>query len=133
LKACGLFTGAAEKRNRFMDEIPPVPSVDAENIRKLVRGHLAALVVPPAQFIHQVLEVRRQTRRLRTKVLLQPFAYGVADRSARLAVDVHCALGDSAIHDGSASFSFKLAVAGPSLQDGNCFPRRPIAYLLGKN
>jgi hypothetical protein len=99
LKACGLFTGAAEKRNRFMDEIPPAPSVYAENIRQLVRGHQAALVVAPAQLIHQMLEMGRQIRRLRTKLLLQPFAYGVTDRSARLAVDVLNALGDSAVHN----------------------------------
>ena len=116
------FHRSGRKTQPVYERIPPARSAYAENIRKLVRGHQAALVVPPAQFIHQMLEVGRQTRRLRTKVLLQPFADGVTDRSAHLSVDVHAALGDSAIHDVSASFSFKLGVAEPSPQGGNCFP-----------
>jgi hypothetical protein len=63
-----------------------------------------ALVVPFAQFIHQVLEVGRQTRRVGTQVLLQPFAYGVADRSARLSIDLFEGAGDSAVH---GDFRFK--------------------------
>ena len=57
--------------------------------------------VPPAQFIHQMLQVGRQTRMIRTQVLLQPFTYGVADRSTGPMIDLFAAVGDSALHDGS--------------------------------
>ena len=36
---------------------------------------------------------------LGAKVLLQPFAYGFADRSAGLAIDLFAVVGDLAIHD----------------------------------
>ena len=62
----------------------------------LVRRPQAALAVPPAQFIHKTLEVGGVSQRLGTQGLLQPFAYGVADRSARLSIDL---LAVSAIHD----------------------------------
>jgi hypothetical protein len=106
LKACGLFTGAIKKRNLFIGEISPMPSAYAENTRKSVRRPQAVLAVAPAQFIHQMLKMGRQMHGLGTKVLPQPFAYGIADRSARLAVDLFAVVGDWAIHDISASFSF---------------------------
>jgi hypothetical protein len=46
-----------------------------------------------------MLEVGRGTQGLRTQVLLQPFAHGVADRSAGLAIDPLVAVADSAIHN----------------------------------
>jgi hypothetical protein len=45
-----------------------------------------------------MLEMGRQTRGVRTKVLLQPFAYGVADRSAGLAIDLFAVVFDPAVH-----------------------------------
>src|SRR5260370_41903509 len=65
---------------------------------QLVRRRQAVLAVPPAQFIHQVLEVGREARR-RTQALLQMFTYGVANRSARLAIALSAVVCDSAIHD----------------------------------
>ena len=55
-------------------------------------------MVPFAQFIQQMLEVGREAHGFRTKVLLQPFAHGIADRSAGLAIDLFAVA--SAIHDG---------------------------------
>jgi hypothetical protein len=46
-----------------------------------------------------MLELGRQARGLGTKVLLQPFAYGIANRSARLAIDWFAVVGGSTIHD----------------------------------
>src|ERR1700680_1645344 len=48
-----------------------------------------------------MLQVGRQTRTIRTQVLLQPFTYGVADRSTGPMIDLFAAVGDSALHDGS--------------------------------
>ena len=62
-----------------------------------LRGILA---VPPAQFVHQVLEVRGQARSFGAQALLQPFAHGVADRPAGLAVDRFAVVGGPAVHDG---------------------------------
>jgi hypothetical protein len=52
--------------------------------------------VPPAQFIQQMLQVGRG--RARTEALLQPFADGIADRSARLAIELFAVVADSAVH-----------------------------------
>jgi hypothetical protein len=62
---------------------------------RLVRRPQAALAIAFAQFLHQMLEMGRQTQRFRTKVLLQPFADGVADRPARFAIDPCAAVADS--------------------------------------
>jgi hypothetical protein len=59
----------------------------------------AVPAVPPAQFIHQMLEVGREARRLGTQGLLQMFTYGVANRSARLAIDMFAVVGDSTVHN----------------------------------
>jgi hypothetical protein len=69
-----------------------------KNSLGLVRRPQAVIAVPPAQFIHQVLELGREARR-RTQALLQMFTDGVANRSARLAIDLFAVVGDSAIHD----------------------------------
>jgi hypothetical protein len=45
-----------------------------------------------------MLEMGRQARGVRAKVLLQPFAYGVADRSAGLAIDLFAVVVDSTVH-----------------------------------
>jgi hypothetical protein len=98
LKACGVVTGAAAKRNPFVSEISPPPSAYAEKFTQLVRLPQAVIAVPPAQFIHQVLEVGREARR-RRQALLQMFTDGIANRSARLAIDLFAVVGDSAIHN----------------------------------
>jgi hypothetical protein len=100
LKACGVVTGAADKRNPFVSEISPPPSAYAyaEKFIRLVRRPQAVLAVPPAQFIHQMLEVGGEARRLGTQGPLQLFAHGVANRSARFAIDLFTVVGDSAIH-----------------------------------
>jgi hypothetical protein len=86
LKACGLFTGAASKRNRLI-------AANGASLRLipqqgLIRVHFSAAGVLFAQFIHQMRQVRRQSRFLRAEVLLQPFAHGIANRLAGLAVDL---------------------------------------------
>ena len=68
-------------------------------MRALVRYAAGSIAVPPAQFIHQVLEARGQVQDVGTQALLQPFAYGVADRPAGLVVKRFDAVSDSA-HDG---------------------------------
>jgi hypothetical protein len=55
-------------------------------------------MVPPVQFVEQMLEVGGEARGLRAKVMLQPFAYGVADRSAGLVIDLFAVLVVSAVH-----------------------------------
>jgi hypothetical protein len=56
------------------------------------------LAVAPAQFIHQMLQVGRKARRLRTQILLQSFAHGIADRSAGPVINLFAVVGDSAVH-----------------------------------
>jgi hypothetical protein len=102
LKACGVVTGPAAKRNPVDGRnIAFTPSaaqkLAAQKLIGLVLG-FRGLVVPPAQLIHEMLEVGRQTRGLWLKVLLQPFAHGVADRSAGLVIDAFAVVVDSAIH-----------------------------------
>jgi hypothetical protein len=45
-----------------------------------------------------MLKVGRGTQRRRTQVLLQLLADGIADRSARLAIDLFALVDDSAVH-----------------------------------
>src|SRR5882724_226196 len=78
-----------------------------------------------------MLEMGRQTRGVRTKVLPQPFAYGVADRSAGLAIDLFAV--DSAVH---GRFCFLVISnagnAGSSHRDGNCFAVLADCVRFGK-
>jgi hypothetical protein len=100
LKACGLFTAAAEKRNPYVGiGRNSVPTGCFSATFSLIRHHAAAAFVAPAQFVHQVLEIGRQARGLRAKALLQPFADSVADRAAGVTVDRFAIVGDSAVHD----------------------------------
>jgi hypothetical protein len=80
-----------------MGEISPFWAGAAQKRIGLVPG-FRGLVVPPAQFIHQMLEVGRQTRGLGVNISLQPFAHGIADRPAGLAIDLLAVVADSAIH-----------------------------------
>jgi hypothetical protein len=64
-----------------------------------------SIAVLPLQLIHEVPEVGRQLGIFRTKVLLQPFADGTADRSAGAAIDLFAAFVDSVGHRG---FRFAL-------------------------
>jgi hypothetical protein len=50
------------------------------------------------QLSEQIFQMGRQGGFDRTKVLLQPFAHGFANRSAGLAIDLVAGVGDSAIH-----------------------------------
>jgi hypothetical protein len=59
-----------------------------------------------AQFVHQMVEMGRWTQGFQTKILLKPFAYGVADRSAGLAIDLLAVIGDSAVHGEFRFMSF---------------------------
>jgi hypothetical protein len=100
LKACGLFTAAAEKRNPYVETgRNSVATASYCAISSLIRQPVAAAFVAPAQFVHQMLEMGRQARGFRAKVLLQPFGHGVADRSAGLAIDQFAVVGNSAVHD----------------------------------
>ena len=78
-RACGLVTGAAGERQ-------PVYRVQ---IGRLASAHvrLNAVVVAPAQFVHQLLQMGRQLG-FRAHALLQPFADGIADRSRRPVIDL---------------------------------------------
>jgi hypothetical protein len=64
----------------------------------LIWQHAAPAGVLPAQFIHQMFQMGRQSGMNRAKILLQPFAHGIANRSAGLAIDLFAGVGDSAIH-----------------------------------
>jgi hypothetical protein len=57
------------------------------------------LTISLAQFVHQILKVGRKKRRGWMQVLLQSFAYGVADRSARPMIDFSAIFCDLAVHD----------------------------------
>jgi hypothetical protein len=108
LKACGLFTAAVKKRNRILrsGETASPDAGFAAHFR-LVRHPAAATFVTPAQFVHQVLQMGRQVRGLRSEALLQPFAHSVADRSASLAIDRFNVVGETAVHD---EFRFLLFI-----------------------
>jgi hypothetical protein len=99
LKARGVVTGAAVKRNPLVRENIALISSwrQAENIAS-VGGPFAAVVVPPAQFVHQLFEVGGQVQGFGTQVLLQPLAHAIADRSAGLVIDLFALVGDSADH-----------------------------------
>jgi hypothetical protein len=104
LKACGVVTGAAGKRNPFMRQI----ACAARPCRKAFQlkwgqQSIAAVLLP--QLIHQMLEMRRQLGIFRAKVLLQPFADATAYRSAGGAINLFAALIDSVGHRG---FHFAL-------------------------
>ena len=101
-------------------------------MRALVRYAAGSIAIPPAQFIHQVLEVRGQARNLGAKALLQPFAHGVADRPAGLVIERFVTVSDSA-HDG-----FRLRVHLDELMPDQVMGARmvsrpgPIACFLVK-
>jgi hypothetical protein len=97
LKACGLVTAAAAKRNPFVREISRSLSALCRK-NTLFRRPRPILAVPPAQVIDQLLQAGRG-RMVGAQVLLQPFAYGIADRSAGFTIDLSAVVGDSAIHD----------------------------------
>jgi hypothetical protein len=100
LKACGLFTAAAKKRNRILRSGEIAAPKQALCSKSDLDRHLAAATfVTPAQFIHQVREMGRQARGLRAEALLQPLAHSVANRSAGLAIDWFDVVGDTAVHD----------------------------------
>ena len=70
---------------------------------------------------------------LRAKVLLQPFAYGVTDRSAGLAIDLFAVLGDSAVHIEFPLHFIQMMMRNQVIGAGNCFLPAAIAYLSSKN
>jgi hypothetical protein len=121
LKACRLVTGAAAKRNRFIDEFSPFTVRFCRKLAQLVRKSLTVVIVSPTQFIHQMIEVGRGTDGFRRQILLQPLAHGVANRSAGLAIDPFV-VGDSAVHN-----AFLLSIhwmRRTSHRTGNCFSLR---------
>jgi hypothetical protein len=97
LKACGVVTGAAAKRN-------PVCAPNAACAGRLcpdVRsnpGQQSVAAVLPLQLIDQVLERGGQFGRFGTNVLLQPFTDATTNRSAGSAIDLFTALVDSVGH-----------------------------------
>jgi len=66
---------------------------------RLISRSKAILAVSPVQFVQQELKVGRWTRKLWAQVLLQPFAYGFANRPARPVVDLFVIVEDFAIHN----------------------------------
>lgn len=56
------------------------------------------LVVAPAQFVNQVFKLRGRFQIFRAQALLQPFANGIADGSARGVIDRLADFVDSAGH-----------------------------------
>ena len=60
---------------------------------------LAAIgLIASAQFVDEMLQMRRMVGRVGAKNLLETLAHGIADRSAGLAIDWFAVVGDSAIH-----------------------------------
>jgi hypothetical protein len=59
----------------------------------------APLTILLAQFVHQILKAGRKKRRGGMKILLQPLAYGIADRSARPPIDFSTEFANSTVHD----------------------------------
>jgi hypothetical protein len=57
-----------------------------------------------------MLEMGWEARSFGTQALLQPFAHGVADRSAGLVIDLFAVIGDSAVHDGFRSVSNEVTL-----------------------
>jgi hypothetical protein len=62
--------------------------------------------------------VGRGKQGVRTQVLLQPFAYGVADRSAGLAIELFAVVGDSTVHS-EFRFIF-VAIGGRKTKSPGC-------------
>ena len=80
-----------------------------------------------------MLEVGRGTQGLGTKVLLQPLAHGITDRSAGLAIDLFAVVVDPAVHGRFRFLVIRIrrCDAGPSHGDGELFrgTRRQRAFL----
>jgi hypothetical protein len=91
LKACGVVTAAAAKRNRFISEI--VTEISAFRLVLL-----PMLLVLPSQFIHQMFKTGRRMHGFGAEIPLQPFANGIADRSGGPPVDRLDGFGGSAAH-----------------------------------
>jgi hypothetical protein len=122
LKACGVVTGAAGKRNPVCARIACAGPLCLEAVLAQVAASSVAAVLLP-QLIHQVSEVGRQFGIFGPKVLPQPFADATAYRSAGGAIDLFDALVDSVGHRG---FRFALVAVTdivPSHPHWNCFPR----------
>src|SRR5258708_26506246 len=80
-----------------------------------------------------MLEIGRQTRGVGTKVLLQPFAYGVADRSAGLAIDLFAVVVDSAVHGGVRFFVvFNEVKQEQDIGGGSFLWSSPLSRLIVK-
>jgi hypothetical protein len=94
LKACGVVTGAAGKRNPFMRENRS-SARSARTALQLKSRQQSIAAVLPLQFIHQVPEVGRQFGIFRAKILPQPLADATAYRSAGGTIDLFAALVDS--------------------------------------
>jgi hypothetical protein len=87
---------------------------------RLIRPRADAVFVTFAQLGHQMLKVRRQTRSVRAKVPLQPFAHSIANRSAGLAINRFAVVVDSTVH-GEFRILVIACVAGLSHGGGKCF------------
>jgi hypothetical protein len=105
LKACGVFTGAAGKRNPVGARNTASQPGYAGKTFSSNGGAVSIAAVLPLQLIHQVPEMGGQFGIFRAKVLLQPFADGTADRSAGGPINLFTALVDSVGHRG-----FRLAL-----------------------
>jgi hypothetical protein len=72
--------------------------VFAENKTGSVRRIPVIFAIPSAHFVGQMLKVGRRTQGSGGLALLQPFADGIADRSAGPAIDLFAVVRDSAVH-----------------------------------
>lgn len=97
----------------------------------LVRRAANILAVAPAQFVHQLLEARRQAGKFGAQALLQPFAHGVADRPAGSVIDGFAAVSDSA-HDGFRLRDLDEVMLGQVIAARMVSRRQRIACLLVK-
>jgi hypothetical protein len=88
-KHARVFTAAAAKRN------PALPEKSEAAVTRWVDFVFA---FPPPQFLDQALELGCRTHEIRPQALLEPFAHGVTDRSARLAIDFLACMGFKAGH-----------------------------------
>jgi hypothetical protein len=100
LKACGVVTGAAGKRNPQRNpSLANSIGVSAKSIgRTRPRQGSIQVVVAPAKFIHQLSQPGRQLG-FGANALLQPFADRIADGLAGSVIEWFDIAVDPGIHD----------------------------------
>jgi hypothetical protein len=94
-------TASSQVLTSIYGHAPSIP-VLMQSGPALIRQPPSVLAVAPAQLVYQWLQMGGG-RIIGAHALLQPFADGVADRSARLVIDFVVLVVDSAVHASSNS------------------------------